>query len=80
MMMYTWQWITVFLKENIHVCYILFETYIYVYIYKCTYNMVDNTMEWIIFQGCYYAGRDFAYEYSGYLIGLGLGIGISMVS
>lgn len=30
-------------------------------------------------RGCYDAGRDFAFEYTGYLIGLAFGIGLSMI-
>jgi hypothetical protein len=36
--------------------------------------------EGLHYRGCYYAGKDFAWEYSGYLIGLALGIGISMIA
>ena len=34
----------------------------------------------VCFQGCYLAGRDHIIEFTGYLIGMGMGVGLAMVS
>lgn len=45
-----------------------------------SYNSASDMVVVIIFQGCYGAGRDFIMDFTGALIGMGIGACVVVVS